>query len=177
MAHVKHIPYWLIFKFYGFRLLIVSIIWFLYDFSAYPFGIYGNTILANIYGSTAVPSTLFGWNTVINLFYIPGTIIGAFVSDWIGPRYCLALGVTLQAIVGFGMAAGYDNLAKPEHVASFVGQQVDIWLAPSDGKQTDDLVSFQVVIYGIFLSLGELGPGNKSFSPFHVADELCITDG
>lgn len=45
--------------------------------------------------------------------------------------------MTLQAIVGFGMAAGYNNLAKPEHVAGFA------------------------VVYGLFLSLGELGPGNN----------------
>lgn len=71
------------------------------------------------------------------MFYLPGTILGAFVSDWIGPRYTLALGVTLQAIVGFGMAAGYDELAKSSSVASFA------------------------VVYGVFLALGELGPGNN----------------
>lgn len=137
MAHVK-IPYFLVAKFYGLRLLAVAAIWFIYDFSAYPFGIYGSSILSSIYDSDTAPlTTVFGWNTVINLFYIPGTIFGAFVSDWIGPRYTLALGVTLQAVVGFIMAGAYEKLAQPQYVGAFA------------------------VVYGIFLSLGELGPGNK----------------
>jgi MFS family permease len=80
-------------------------------------------------------TTIFGWNTVINLFYIPGTIIGAFVSDWLGPKYTLVLGVLLQSVVGFVMAGVYSQISK--HIAAFA------------------------VVYGIFLSLGELGPGNN----------------
>lgn len=137
MAHVK-IPYLLVIRFYGLRLLAVAAIWFIYDFSAYPFGIYGSSILSSIYDSDTAPlTTVFGWNTVINLFYLPGTIFGAFVSDWIGPRYTLALGVTLQAVVGFIMAGAYEKLAQPQYVGAFA------------------------VVYGIFLSLGELGPGNN----------------
>ncbi|CAN8098428.1 unnamed protein product [Discula destructiva] len=137
MAHVR-IPYLLVAKFYGLRLLAVSLIWFIYDFSAYPFGIYGSTILSSIYNSDSAPlTTVFGWNTVINLFYIPGTVLGAFVSDWIGPRYTLAIGVSLQAVVGFIMAGAYSKLAQPQYVGAFA------------------------VVYGIFLSLGELGPGNN----------------
>lgn len=56
---------------------------------------------------------------MINLFYIPGTVFGAFVSDWIGPRYTLALGVTLQAIIGFIMAGAYDKIAQPHVVGAF----------------------------------------------------------
>jgi hypothetical protein len=82
-------------------------------------------------------TTVFGWNTVINLFYIPGTMLGAPVSDWLGPRYALALGVFLQAIVGFIMAGNYVSLSQPGMVGAFV------------------------VVYGIFLALGELGPGNN----------------
>lgn len=69
------------------------------------------------------------------MFYIPGTLIGAFVSDWLGPRYTLALGLTLQAIVGFAMAGAYSKISQ--NIAGFA------------------------VVYGIFLSLGEFGPGNN----------------
>lgn len=82
-------------------------------------------------------TTVFGWNTVINLFYIPGTMLGAPASDWLGPRYALAIGVSLQAIVGFIMAGDYFNLSQPGMVGGFV------------------------VVYGIFLALGEFGPGNN----------------
>lgn len=82
-------------------------------------------------------TTVFGWNTVINLFYIPGTMLGAPASDWLGPRYALAIGVFLQAIVGFIMAGDYFNLSQPGMVGGFV------------------------VVYGVFLALGEFGPGNN----------------
>ncbi|KAG6353427.1 hypothetical protein INS49_005608 [Diaporthe citri] len=130
-------PYLLSLKMYGWRLFVVSLIWFIYDFSAYSFGIYSSTILTTLYGDTAPLTTVFGWNTVINLFYIPGTMLGAPASDWLGPRYALALGVFLQAIIGFVMAGDYFNLAQPGMVGGFV------------------------VVYGVFLALGEFGPGNN----------------
>ncbi|KAI0436773.1 putative MFS phospholipid transporter [Xylaria telfairii] len=134
-------PYGLVLKFYGFRLLMVSLIWFIYDFSTYAFGIYSGPILANIYSSSdgmkAPLTTVFGWNTVINLFYIPGTMLGAPISDRLGPRYTLILGFLTQSIVGFIMAGTYAKLSQPSVIGAFV------------------------VVYGIFLSLGELGPGNN----------------
>ncbi|KAF1732366.1 putative metabolite transport protein [Beauveria bassiana] len=69
------------------------------------------------------------------MFYLPGSIFGAFVSDWIGPKHALALGVFLQSLVAFIMAGVYAHISK--HVAAFA------------------------VVYGIFLSLGEIGPGNN----------------
>jgi MFS family permease len=62
-------------------------------------------------------------------------LIGAFVSDWLGPRYTLALGLTLQAIIGFAMAGAYAQISQ--NIAGFA------------------------VVYGIFLSFGEFGPGNN----------------
>ncbi|EFX04699.1 major facilitator superfamily transporter phospholipid transporter [Grosmannia clavigera kw1407] len=130
-------PYWLVFRFYGFRLLIVSLIWFIYDFLTYAFGIYSSAILSNIFDSDAPLTTVFGWNVVINLFYLPGSILGAKASDVLGPRWCLIIGVFLQAIIGFAMAGDYKNLSQPHMVGAFA------------------------TVYGIFLSLGEFGPGNN----------------
>lgn len=55
-----------------------------------------------------------------NAFYIPGSILGAFASDWIGPRNTLALGVGLQGVVGFIMSGCYEWLATAKNVAAFV---------------------------------------------------------
>lgn len=62
----------------------------------------------------------FAWNTLTNVFYMPGSLIGAFLSDWVGPRNALAIGVLLQGIVGFIMAGCYEYLATPKNVAAFV---------------------------------------------------------
>jgi len=147
MKHVK-VPYLLVIKYYWWRLFCVSLIWFMYDFSTYSFGIFSSTILSNILPEDASLAQSFGWNTVINLFYIPGAMLGSVLSDWIGPRYALATGVTAQAVVGFIMAGLYPHLAKPENVAGFA------------------------VVYGIFLSLGEVGPGDNIGL---VASKTCAT--
>jgi MFS family permease len=91
-------------------------------------------------------TTTFGWNTVINLFYIPGTLIGSFVSDWLGPKHTLVVGVLSQAVIGYIMAGVYTHISS--NIAAFA------------------------VVFGIFQSLGELGPGNNIGL---LASKTCAT--
>ena len=145
-------PWWLVLRFYGFRLCIVSLIWsvtsrivrpwytlyltenrFIYDFSSYSFTIYSSSWLVFLLPADAPLWKSFGWSTVINLFYIPGAGLGAFVSDWLGPKRALALGVILQGAVGFLMSGIYEHLDHPGQVGGFV------------------------VIFGIFLSSRRTG--------------------
>jgi MFS family permease len=79
----------------------------------------------------------FGWNTLLNLFYMPGCILGSWTSDWWGPRNAVGYTLLVQSAVGFVMAGCYQYLAKPEYVGGYV------------------------VVYGIFIALGEMGPGNN----------------
>ncbi|ORX92796.1 glycerophosphodiester transporter [Clohesyomyces aquaticus] len=149
LAHTKT-PWLLVMKFYWYRLSIVSIIWFIYDFSAYSFGIYSTSILANLLGPTAPLWKSLAWNILINFFYTPGALAGAFVADLpsMGPKRTLFIGVVLQGIIGFIMAGCYPYLNKPSNVAGFV------------------------VIYGIFLALGEFGPGDNIGL---LASKTCAT--
>ncbi|PCH42143.1 MFS Git1p-like glycerophosphoinositol and glycerophosphocholine permease [Wolfiporia cocos MD-104 SS10] len=133
MARV-HTPYLLIIRRYWGSLTAICLTWFIYDFITYPFGIYSSIVVDNITGGSSALSVVFGWSVVINLFYIPGTIGGAFVVDYLGPKYTMILGLMCQAVIGFIMSGLYKTLT--EHVAAFA------------------------VVYGIFLSFGELGPGN-----------------
>ncbi|KAJ4353044.1 glycerophosphoinositol permease [Ascochyta clinopodiicola] len=143
-------PWLLIARYYWFRLSIVSTIWFIYDFSAYSFGIYASSILANLLGKSAPLWKSLAWNILINFFYMPGCLAGAFVADLpsMGPKKTLFIGVTLQGIIGFIMAGCYPWLNKPENVAGFV------------------------VVYGIFLALGEFGPGDNIGL---IASKTCAT--
>lgn len=141
-------PYKLIIKFYWFRLLVVSIIWFIYDFLTYSFSIYSSAWIYLILGDDYPLWVSLGWATLINFFYVPGSFIGAFVSDWIGPKYALVLGVTAQGIIGFIMTGLYGYLDTPSHVAGFV------------------------VVYGIFLAVGEIGPGDNIGL---IASKTCAT--
>jgi hypothetical protein len=59
-----------------------------------------------------------GWNVVILLFYLPGSVLGAWATDYLGPKNTLAIGVFLQAIFGFFMSGFYSKLV--EHIGGFV---------------------------------------------------------
>ena len=89
----------------------------------------------SITGGSDSLTVVLGWGVVINLFYMPGTIGGAFIVDYLGPKYTMILGLLSQAVIGFIMSGAYVQLS--EHIAAFA------------------------VVYGIFLSLGEVG----QFSP------------
>lgn len=141
-------PYWFIIKFYWFRLLVVSIIWFIYDFLTYSFSIYSSSWIYLILGDSYPLWVGLGWSTLINAFYVPGAFIGAFTSDWVGPKYALVAGVTVQGVIGFVMSGIYGYLNTPAHVTGFV------------------------VVYGIFLAVGEIGPGDNIGL---VASKTCAT--
>lgn len=109
MARTKT-PWMLCIKFYWFRLIIVSIIWLLYDFSAYSFGIISSQLLANLLGDESALWKSFGWNTLLTFFYMPGCIAGSWLSDWVGPRNALGYSVLVQGIVGFIMAGEIPHM-------------------------------------------------------------------
>ncbi|KAH6909115.1 glycerophosphodiester transporter [Coprinopsis sp. MPI-PUGE-AT-0042] len=127
-------PYLLIIKRYWVSLAAISFVWFLYDIIVYPFGLYSSLIVNNITGGNNSLTVVLGWNVVINLFYMPGTLIGAFTVDYLGPKWTLISGLVCQAIIGFIMSGLYNHLSSK--IGAFA------------------------VVYGIFLSFGEFGPGN-----------------
>ncbi|KAF9488887.1 putative metabolite transporter [Pleurotus eryngii] len=149
MKHAK-VPYMLILRRYGVSLAAVSFTWFLYDFIVYPFGLFSSIVVNNITGGNDSMGVVLGWAVVIkwvlspakygplsdpsSLFYMPGTLGGAFIVDYLGPKYTMITGLLAQAVIGFIMSGAYERLTN--NVAAFA------------------------VVYGIFLSFGELGPGN-----------------
>jgi sugar phosphate permease len=76
-----------------------------------------------------------GYSTVIMLFYLPGALMGAYFSDKIGPKYCIVIGTSIQAVIGLLLGLFYRQLS--ENVGAFV------------------------VVYGLFLTFGEFGLGDN----------------
>ncbi|BEI82666.1 hypothetical protein CcaverHIS002_0305340 [Cutaneotrichosporon cavernicola] len=147
------IPYWLLLKRYWFRLVGISIVWFIYDWITYPFGNYADTITTKVNPNMSLYETI-GWGCLINAFYVPGTLVGSLIVDYLGPKYTLILGFVMQAIFGFALSGAYNSLTK------------------------DSIVGF-AIMYGIFLSWGEVGPGNnlgllatKAISPTAARGQL-----
>ncbi|KAE8225809.1 hypothetical protein CF319_g1500 [Tilletia indica] len=135
ISNFAKMPWWLIIKRYWVRLAAVSLAWWIYDWVTYPSGLYSDYIVAHVLPADASFQSNLGWGVVINLFYIPGTLLGALVNDRLGPKYTMILGLLLQAVFGFALSGGYSNLKN--HIGGFV------------------------VLYGLFLSAGEFGPGNN----------------
>ncbi|KAF2012787.1 MFS general substrate transporter [Aaosphaeria arxii CBS 175.79] len=106
--------------------------WFLYNYVAYPFGLFSSTISASVNAGDSLVKS-YGWGTLITCFYLPGGFIGGYLSDKIGRRKTMALGFGLQAALGFIMGG-----ALP-------------WIQNYTG--------LFIVLYGLFLTLGEVGPG------------------
>ncbi|KAI1381981.1 metabolite transport protein [Hypoxylon crocopeplum] len=126
-------PYWLALKRYWRPLLGSAATWFLYNWISIPFGIFSSTIISRVNAGESLVKNL-GWGVVINCFYIPGPFIGGYLSDKIGRRQTMALGFGLQAILGFVLGGAAEPI------------------------QT--VFPLFVVLYGIFLTLGEVGPGS-----------------
>ncbi|KAI6025572.1 hypothetical protein F5J12DRAFT_438563 [Pisolithus orientalis] len=100
----------------------------------YPFCIYSSMTINNITGGSSSLSIVLGWSVVTNLLCIPGTVLGAFLVDYLGVKTSMIVGLLLQAIVGFTVGTMYSPLTN--HISTFA------------------------VVYGIFLSFGEVGPGS-----------------
>jgi hypothetical protein len=143
-------PWLLVIRYYWFRLLIISVIWFIYDWISYGFGIYFSTILTSLSGADKRLWVNFGWNTLLNFFYMPGCILGAYLADLkiCQSRSLLGWFFIAQGILGFVMAGCYSRLSEHQNVGAFV------------------------VVYGIFLALGEAGPGDNVGL---MASKTCAT--
>lgn len=130
----KNLPWWLIIKKYWVRLTAVCITWFIYDYISYPASIYSSYFVAEIVPDGDLFKSL-GYATLINTFYIPGTIAGALVCDRIGPKNTMMIGLVLQAIFGFVLAGAF-------------------------GQIKNNLPGL-IILYGFYVAFGEFGPGNN----------------
>lgn len=71
-----------------------------------------------------------GYGTVVNLFYLPGCIVGGLLMDRIGRKQTMTLGFFCWAILGFIIGGALDPIQK--------------------------VFPLFVVLYGIFNSFGEV---------------------
>ncbi|KDN50397.1 MFS general substrate transporter [Tilletiaria anomala UBC 951] len=133
----KKLPWGLVLKRYWLRFTAVCLAWWCYDWVSYPAGIYSSLIAEQLVPGTGAETlyATFGWSTLINFFYVIGTMVGAiFIIDRLGPKNTMIFGLVMQAAFAFGLAGGYAYLSR--HIGGFV------------------------VVYGLFLAFGEIGPGN-----------------
>ncbi|KAJ5737857.1 major facilitator superfamily domain-containing protein [Penicillium malachiteum] len=76
-------PYLLVLKRYWKPMVGTSLAWFCYDFVTYPFGLFSSTIVQDLMTENTIFQSI-GFGAAINLFLLPGCIIGAYLMDKIG---------------------------------------------------------------------------------------------
>ncbi|CAK7205775.1 hypothetical protein SEUCBS139899_008554 [Sporothrix eucalyptigena] len=135
-AMKKDIPYRLVIQRYWKPMLGTSLAWFMYDFVTYPFGIFSSSIVSTLNPNNTITQNI-GYGTVINLFYLPGCLIGGLLMDRIGRKQTMTLGFVLWAILGFVIGGALSPIQS--------------------------VFPLFVVLYGIFNALGEMGPGVATF--------------
>jgi len=101
---------------------------------------------------------------------MPGTIFGAFIVDYVGPKWTMIGGLLTQAVVGFIMSGVYSQSVCFFLPTVQLGLNFFlVWqttLLPSPYVSFPQYFLIQIltlffqVIYGLFLSFGEVGPGN-----------------
>lgn len=102
----------------------------------YPFGIFSSTIIGQLNpGNTLIQN--IGYGTVVNCFYLPGCLIGGLLMDHIGRRNTMVLGFFCWAVLGFILGGALNPIQS--------------------------VFPLFVVLYGIFNSFGEMGPGVATF--------------
>lgn len=131
----KNIPYLLVIKRYWKPMLGTAGAWFMYDFVTYPFGLFSSTIIGQLAPENSLVQNI-GYGTVVNCFYLPGCIVGGFLMDKIGRKQTMTLGFFLWAILGFILGGALGPIQS--------------------------VFPLFIVLYGIFNSLGEMGPGVSS---------------
>ncbi|KAK5699130.1 hypothetical protein LTR97_006779 [Elasticomyces elasticus] len=108
----QSIPYMLVLRRYWKPMLGTSLAWFMYDFN-------------------------IGYGTVVNLFYLPGCVVGGFLMDWIGRKQTMTLGFICWAIMGFIIGGALGPIQS--------------------------ITPLFLILYGIFNAFGEMGPGVATF--------------
>lgn len=131
-AMKQSIPYLLVMKRYWKPMVGTSLAWFFYDFVTYPFGIFSSTIIGQLNPNNTLVQNI-GYGTVVNCFYLPGCLVGGLLMDRIGRKQTMTLGFFLWALLGFIIGGALNPIQK--------------------------VFPLFVVLYGIFNSFGEMGPG------------------
>ncbi|ODV97195.1 hypothetical protein PACTADRAFT_32677 [Pachysolen tannophilus NRRL Y-2460] len=133
---IRHnVPYLLSIKFYWKRLIGTCGCWFIYDFITFPNGIFSSTIISSVISDSSNLERVGEWTLLLGIIAIPGVFVGAYLVDVIGRKYTLMIGFSGYLVIGLIIGCAYEQLTK--------------------------IVPLFIIFYGLFNSMGNLGPGDN----------------
>lgn len=130
------LPYRLIFRKYWKPFIGTAGAWGIYNWVGIPFAIFASTIASDLNPEGSLVMNL-GYSTLIQSFCLPGGLIGGWCADRFGRKRTLVVGFALQAGFGLILGAAIRNIRT--------------------------VPALFLILYGIFLFLGEAGPGSTVF--------------
>ncbi|KAF2237591.1 putative glycerophosphoinositol permease [Viridothelium virens] len=130
----RKVPYGLILKYYWKRLLGTCGAWFLYDFVAFPNGVFSGVIISSVVSKADSIRSTGEWQLLLGTIALPGVFLGAWLCNIIGRKNTMMLGFSGYLVFGLIIGCAYDRITK--------------------------IVPIFVVFYGLMQSSGNLGPGD-----------------
>jgi len=168
----KRVPYQLVFKRYWRSLIGTSGVWFIYDFVAFPNGIFSGTIISSVIHNGDIKKTA-EWQLLLASIILPGVFIGAFLCNPLGRRNTMILGFTGYIIFGLILGLTYEKITKivPLFVVFYGLMQSSGLMGPADMILLVSAESYATPIrgtcYGMSAAIGKLGAviGIQVFTP------------
>lgn len=77
LRNIKNVSWLFIIKYYWRQLLTCSMIWFIYNVSSFSFALYSSHIVQLVTDEDSLLQ-VFGMTSCIQLFLLPGSLLGAF---------------------------------------------------------------------------------------------------
>jgi len=129
----RRVTYWLVVKRYWRALIGTCGAWFLYDFVAFPNGVFSGTIISSVIHNSDIKKTA-EWQLLLGTIALPGVFVGAWLCNRIGRRNTMILGFSGYLVFGLIIGLSYDEITT--------------------------IIPLFVVFYGLMQSFGNMGPGD-----------------
>jgi len=172
----KHVPYWLVIRYYWKTLIGTCGAWFLYDFVTFPNGVFSGTIIASVVDSSDTLRSTGEWQLLLGTIALPGVFIGAWLCDRLGRKETMMLGFSGYLIFGLIIGCAYDQITKivPLFVVFYGLMQSSGNMGPGDMLGLLSSESYATAVrgtcYGISAALGKTGAavGTQAFKPIQT---------
>lgn len=129
----RHVPYWLVLRFYWKTLIGTCGVWLLFDFVTIPNAVFSGTIISNIVSPGDIKGTA-EWQLLLGALGLPGVIIGAFCVGFLSRKTIMLIGFGGYLVFGLILGLLFDKISK--------------------------ITPLFIVLYGLLLTMGNFGPGN-----------------
>ncbi|KAI9460929.1 MFS general substrate transporter [Lactarius psammicola] len=168
----RRVPYLLVFKRYWRSLIGTGGAWFIFDFVAFPNGIFSGTIISSVIRNGDIKK-IAEWQLLLTSITLPGVVLGALLCNPLGRRNTMILGFGCYTLFGLILGLAYEKISKitPLFVIFYGLLQSSGYMGPGDMVLLVSAESYATPIrgtcYGLSAAIGKAGAaiGVQAFTP------------